>query len=139
LVFTGDARGNLTQHNYFAATNCPGLYLQGKFKYIAGEVNKRLSVLVAVPPMVNQPGKEDEDDMPRYTRLVDVTDTWEGGEPRATITKLVDAGIIMGTNEGEGITVDLSYDMVRMLVINTRGGCYDRRFIAEGMEPFVKA
>lgn len=42
LNFTGDARGNLTQHNYFAATACPGPYLKSKFQYIADEVNKRL-------------------------------------------------------------------------------------------------
>ena len=42
LVFTGDKNGNLTQHNYFAATNCPGPYLQSKFKDIANEVNRRL-------------------------------------------------------------------------------------------------
>ncbi len=42
LNFTGDAKGNLTQHNYFANTNCPGPYLGSKFPYIAEEVNKRL-------------------------------------------------------------------------------------------------
>lgn len=42
LNFTGDASGNLTQHNYFAATACPGPYLKSKFQYIADEVNKRL-------------------------------------------------------------------------------------------------
>ena len=42
LNFTGDASGNLTQHNYFAATACPGPYLKSKFHYIANEVNKRL-------------------------------------------------------------------------------------------------
>lgn len=42
LNFTGDATGNLTQHNYFAATGCPGPYLKSKFPYIASEVNKRL-------------------------------------------------------------------------------------------------
>jgi hypothetical protein len=43
LNFTGDASGNLTQHNYFAATACPGPYLKSKFPYIAEEVNKRLA------------------------------------------------------------------------------------------------
>ena len=42
LIFTGDASGNLTQHNYFAYTLCPGPYLKSKFPYIANEVNKRL-------------------------------------------------------------------------------------------------
>jgi hypothetical protein len=43
LVFTGDAKGNLTMHKYFANTICPGAYLESKFPYIANEVNKRLS------------------------------------------------------------------------------------------------
>ena len=42
LNYTGDANGNLTRHNMFVATTCPGPYLQSKFKYIASEVNKKL-------------------------------------------------------------------------------------------------
>ena len=42
LNYTGDKTGNLTRHNMFAATACPGPYLQSKFPYIANEVNKRL-------------------------------------------------------------------------------------------------
>lgn len=43
LNFTGNAKGNLTMHKYFAATACPGEYLESKFPYIAEEVNKRLA------------------------------------------------------------------------------------------------
>lgn len=43
LNFTGDKTGNLTMHKYFAATACPGAYLESKFPYIAEEVNKRLT------------------------------------------------------------------------------------------------
>lgn len=43
LNFTGDASGNLTMHEWFADTNCPGPYLKSKFKDIAAEVNKRLA------------------------------------------------------------------------------------------------
>lgn len=42
LNYTGNASGNLTEHNYFAATLCPGPYLKSKLPYIASEVNKRL-------------------------------------------------------------------------------------------------
>jgi len=31
-------------HKYFAATACPGPYLEGKFPHIEDEVNKRLAV-----------------------------------------------------------------------------------------------
>lgn len=41
--FTGDKTGNLTMHKYFAATACPGPYLESKFPYITEEVNRRLS------------------------------------------------------------------------------------------------
>lgn len=43
LNYTGDANGNLTRHNMFANTTCPGPYLQSKFPYITSEVNKRLN------------------------------------------------------------------------------------------------
>lgn len=42
LNFTGDASGNLTQHNYFCNTACPGPYLKTKFTYIASRVNALL-------------------------------------------------------------------------------------------------
>ena len=43
LNFTGDKNGNLTMHKWFAATDCPGAYLESKFPYIASEVNKKLT------------------------------------------------------------------------------------------------
>lgn len=42
LVYTGTTAGNLTRHNLFAATLCPGPYLEERFPAIAEEVNKRL-------------------------------------------------------------------------------------------------
>lgn len=44
LRYTGDTSGNLTRHNMFYATACPGAYLQSKFPYIESEVNKRLNM-----------------------------------------------------------------------------------------------
>lgn len=49
LVYTGDATGNLTRHNMFAYTTCPGPYLQSKFPYIVEEVNKRLGTKETKP------------------------------------------------------------------------------------------
>ena len=43
LNYTGDSRGNLTRHNMFAATTCPGPYLQGRFQELAQKVNAALS------------------------------------------------------------------------------------------------
>lgn len=49
LNFTGDKDGNLTMHKWFAATNCPGPYLESKFPYIAAEVNKKLNAVIEKP------------------------------------------------------------------------------------------
>lgn len=46
INFTGDKTGNLTMHKWFAATACPGPYLESKFPYIADEINKRLNAQV---------------------------------------------------------------------------------------------
>ncbi len=52
LEYTGDKTGNLTRHNMFAATACPGPYLQGKFSEIATKVNAQLGAVVAPQPNV---------------------------------------------------------------------------------------
>lgn len=43
LSYTGSISGNLTLHQWFAPTACPGPYLKSKMTYIATEVNKRLN------------------------------------------------------------------------------------------------
>lgn len=60
LDYTGDKNGNLTRHNMFVATTCPGPYLQGRFSEIAETVNKRLGVETA--PQVNVLSKGDKGD-----------------------------------------------------------------------------
>lgn len=42
LNYTGDTSGNLTMHKWFANTDCPGNFLEPRFKQIADEVNKKL-------------------------------------------------------------------------------------------------
>lgn len=42
MNYTGDASGNLTRHDMFQNTTCPGPYLGSKFTYIAEQVNKAL-------------------------------------------------------------------------------------------------
>jgi peptidoglycan hydrolase-like protein with peptidoglycan-binding domain len=44
LTYTGDSRGNLTEHWMFAATLCPGPYLHKRMRKIAAEVNAILSL-----------------------------------------------------------------------------------------------
>lgn len=42
LTYTGNTSGNLTLHKWFAATDCPGAYLESQMPTIAAEVNKLL-------------------------------------------------------------------------------------------------
>lgn len=60
LNYTGNTSGNLTRHNMFAATTCPGPYLQSKFSYLAEEVNKRL-------------GADKQEQQPAKSAKIDVT------------------------------------------------------------------
>ena len=48
LNYTGDTNGNLTRHNMFIATSCPGPYLQSKLPWVAAQVNKQLSVKLSI-------------------------------------------------------------------------------------------
>ncbi len=50
LNYTGNTSGNLTMHKWFANTDCPGKYLEGKFPWIASEVNKLLNGGTYTPP-----------------------------------------------------------------------------------------
>ena len=43
LTYTGDARGNLTEHRMFAATGCPGPYLHARMGELARQVNEKLN------------------------------------------------------------------------------------------------
>ena len=58
LNYTGNKSGNLTEHNYFKATTCPGPYLKSKLPYIADEVNKRLAGVNNVNKPVDEIAKE---------------------------------------------------------------------------------
>lgn len=44
LRYTGDKKGNLFMHKWYASTLCPGPYLGSKFPEIATEVNRRLGL-----------------------------------------------------------------------------------------------
>lgn len=104
LKFTGDLKGNMTMHKWFAATGCPGAYLGDKFPWIAEEVNRRLDE-------AEKPTME-ETEM-RYNTIEEVPEY-----AKATISKLVEAGALQGNGEG----LNLSEDMIRILVILDRQG-----------------
>lgn len=83
-------------------------------------------------------GEEDED-MVRYEKLEDIPNNFGF---RDIIEKLMDAQIIKGDGSdvsGNTDVIDLSHDQVRSLVFEYRGGAFDRKLIAMGMEPAVTA
>lgn len=43
VIFTGNAAGNITEHNYFTATACPGPFLKSRLQWLTDEVNDRLN------------------------------------------------------------------------------------------------
>ena len=54
LEYTGDKTcktGNMSLHKWFAATDCPGPYLESKMVYIANEVNKKLGTANTSTPV----------------------------------------------------------------------------------------
>lgn len=112
---------NMTVHRWFANKSCPGNWLYEHHGQIAKEVNERL----------------EEENMVRYERLRDI----KNKEFHDIIEKLMDANILGGDGSdptGNEDIIDLSHDMVRTLVLEYRGGAFDRKLKAVGMEPAVK-
>ena len=54
LYYTNNTAGNLTRHNMFAATACPGPYLQGRFPELAQKVNAQLGGSTPTPAVNNE-------------------------------------------------------------------------------------
>lgn len=67
----------------------------------------------------------------RYQHIGEIPEAF-----RETIRQLMEIGVISGygsaETDPENVTLDLSHDMVRMLVFGCRGGAYDRALLAAG-------
>lgn len=77
---------------------------------------------------------EDDDDMIRYERLSDINDKLFHG----VIDDLMTAKIIAGDGSdptGNNDVIDLSKDMVRILIFEYRAGVYDEALIKAGLNP----
>ena len=80
--------------------------------------------------------EEEEETVVRYAHLSDIPAKF-----RPVIEALMNAGVIQGDGSdpaGNGDVIDLSYDQVRLLVFAYRGGAFDARLKAAGLEPAVK-
>ena len=81
--------------------------------------------------------REDEDDMIRYEKLENIPNDCGF---RDIIGCLMDAQILKGDGSdptGNNDIIDLSHDQVRTLVLEYRGGAFDRKLISMGMEPVI--
>lgn len=79
--------------------------------------------------------EEDEEDMVRYNKLSDIPEICNF---RNIVDDLMTAGIIAGDGsdpDGNDDVIDLSHDMVRMLIFNYRAGAYDEKIEAAGIKP----
>ena len=80
--------------------------------------------------------EEEEETVVRYAHLSDIPAKF-----RPVIEALMNAGVIQGDGSdpaGNGDVIDLSHDQVRLLVFAYRGGAFDARLQAAGLEPAVK-
>jgi len=87
LNFTGNTSGNLTMHKWFAATACPGPYLESKFPYIAEQVNKRLAGDTPTPTPTPTGRKYRAGDRVSFTGVL-YADSFGGG-PGQSRTNLI--------------------------------------------------
>ena len=90
-----------TVHRWFANKSCPGDYLYNSLNHIASTVNKELK----------------EGDSTIYMSLSEIPD-WG----KSTVVKLIEKGLLRGTNDG----LSLSVDMLRILVILDRAKVFDK-------------
>ena len=90
LNYTGNSKGNLTRHNMFTATTCPGKYLQSKFPYIANEVNKRLDV--------------EEEKKPESKKIYRVRKSWKDADSQlGAFEELDNAKAMADKNKGYAV------------------------------------
>lgn len=79
--------------------------------------------------------EEDEDDVTRYQKVTDIPDSYGW---RGVVDDLMTAGVINGDGsdkDGNDDVIDLSQDMVRMLIFNYNAGVYDAALEAAGLDP----
>lgn len=82
-----------------------------------------------------RPEFEEEEEVVTYEKLANIPEKF-----RPVIDKLMTAGIIQGDGSdatGNGDVINLTHEQVRTLVFIYRGGGFDRKLEAEGMETAV--
>ena len=89
-----------------------------------GQVQRRIRKLSYIVGAVRPPWEEEEENVERFN-TVEACPQWA----RDTVKKLVDRGYLTGSGtkdaDGRPADLDLSRDMLRLLVIQDRAGCFE--------------
>ena len=99
LNYTGDRAGNLVMHKWYAATQCPGPYLEARFPDIAAKVNARLGVPVEEIPTEKTPEKVEA---PAKSNLPELSKGSEGASVRALQILLIGNNCSCGSYGADG-------------------------------------
>ncbi len=108
-----------------------------KYGVVRTQLSKRTWKNWGKCPYINYETGDEE--MVRYNTLDEIPNDFGF---RDVINTLMDAQIIKGDGsdpDGNDDIIDLSHDQVRSLVFEYRGGAFDRKLMAMGMEPAVPA
>lgn len=122
---------NMTVHRWFQNKACPGDYLYNRHGQIADEVNRKLEIREGPDMTEAQTRTIAKEEAKRlvaeatkglsapvvFKTFDDLPEDWG----RATVQKLLDRDLLQGTGDG----LNLSYDMLRILVILDRAGIFD--------------
>ena len=123
VIFFGKAEGGVV----------PVLHWVPKFGKSMDDVRDDVAALMEDHREDEPEEEEDEDDVVRYKTLDDIP---AESYFRNIIDDLMEAKIINGSAEEDGVTIiDLSHDMVRMLIFEYRAGVYDDAIERAGRDP----
>jgi SH3-like domain-containing protein len=91
-------------HKWFASTACPGPYLEGKFSYIAEQVNKKLGVATTTTTTTTTTSTTSSSTVPRKVRITaSVLNIRSGpGTTYKATGQIKDKGVYTITDESNG-------------------------------------
>lgn len=101
-----------------------------------GRYTNKMILAGKYPPVMPLWAAEEDEDMVRYKYLKDVPTAF-----RPAVEQLMSAGIIQGDGSdktGNDDVIDLSHDQVRTLLFIYRGGGFDKKLKAAGLQGAVE-
>lgn len=120
LNYTGNSSGSLTMHKMFAATSCPGAWLEARMPQLANEVNAKLDGKVETPKPTTPSGEKYSVNLPICTNTLSVncygTSTVKKGDWSGVIGRVIKGtkypyridrnGVAIGWTNDAGIDTD---------------------------------